>query len=435
MKKNGNTIFFNSLFALILTLTLFGCNFKKSQTNTIKKIPLTLKIYVEKMDKDQSKQITTSVRSLLALCMSPGGVKQSEKNQKNKPALLLLPKEARIKRLDCPEDPPLVFKDWKSWSLKVAEALSFRGVSRERYLIDWNKFLLSNVTEEILKQNCKAQESAPDFSQISDETLDERTYFYIFNPKGKAHIPAALFSIPKERIKVMDSPSSLWANVYKGLEKESEVSRVDVIILCQTSPPFSCPSSKKIYSLYLNGKYEEARDLLAKAKKCQDEKGLKSLVKRLNAPLAVEMSLEYVKNDKHFTAQSIDQNLVLTPATPYSLNFKIEGEQPFLYVFQVDSTGKVDVVYPSERHCETANPIEKDAIRCPSNPKHWFTLDENIGTERLYVLASTIRNQFLEKMIQDVNVTGIKDYLFILEKSSIDAPGVFFNAVSFMHEK
>ena len=432
--KRKNTTCFNGLFALLLTLALFGCNFNKSQTKTVKKIPLTLKIYIEKMEKDQSKQITTSVRSLLALCMSPGGVKQSEKNKKNKPALLLLPEEARIKRLDCPEGPPLVIKDWKSWSLKVAEALSFQGVSRERYLIDWNKFLLSNVTEDIFKQNCKTQGSTPDFSMIADETLNERTYFYVFNPKGKAHIPAALFSIPKERINEVDSPSSLWADLYERLEKESEISKVDVVILCQTSPPFSCPSSKEIYSLYLNGKYDEVHDLLAKAKKCEDEKGLKSLVKRLSAPLAVEMDLEYVKDGKHLTAQSIDQNLILTQATPYALNFRINGEQPFLYIFQVDSTGKVDEVYPSERYCETANPIEKDTIRCPSNPKHWFTLDKNIGTERLYILASVIRNQFLEKMLQDANVTGIKDYLFKLEKSSINAPGVFFKAVSFMHE-
>lgn len=114
-------------------------------------------------------------------------------------------------------------------------------------------------------------------------------------------------------------------------------------------------------------------------------------------PLEVEMDvvkevMEYGK----YTARSIKDGDVLTQKDNYKIIFRARTEC-FIYIAQLDSTGKMDPIFPSAFASE-ANPVRPGMAYAVPSDRQWFYLDENYGVETIYFIASRTPLQDLETL-------------------------------------
>jgi len=98
--------------------------------------------------------------------------------------------------------------------------------------------------------------------------------------------------------------------------------------------------------------------------------------------------------------QSGDQSApeLKTEVDRYKIAFRTS--QPWhVYLFQMDSTGKIDPLFPNEGIV----PAEKNPVRASSDyqappGRSWATLDSNIGFEKIYLLVSKNSKPALEAL-------------------------------------
>jgi len=82
----------------------------------------------------------------------------------------------------------------------------------------------------------------------------------------------------------------------------------------------------------------------------------------------------------------------------------VQTETPsFLYVFQIDSSGKLDWLFPensSSQYSSGNNPVKSGIWQQLPSEKEAFRLDDNIGIEHIYTVVTTIRWVELEQFLQ-----------------------------------
>ena len=81
-------------------------------------------------------------------------------------------------------------------------------------------------------------------------------------------------------------------------------------------------------------------------------------------------------------------------------------QQAYVYIFQVDSAGQIVQLFPMERYgnlvLNNLNPVNfGKTVFLPARDKA-FTLDDQIGTERIYFVASRQRSMELESLYQEL---------------------------------
>jgi outer membrane protein OmpA-like peptidoglycan-associated protein len=77
---------------------------------------------------------------------------------------------------------------------------------------------------------------------------------------------------------------------------------------------------------------------------------------------------------------------VLGQSDNYALEFRTTSD-PYVYIFQVDATGKLDQIFPNSQVSDQQNPVTPNAYyRIPERGK-WLYLDENKGSEQLILLS------------------------------------------------
>ena len=104
------------------------------------------------------------------------------------------------------------------------------------------------------------------------------------------------------------------------------------------------------------------------------------------------------------TFKALTEGSVLHSGAHYKIIFT-PSVDCFVYIFQVDGAGKIFQLFPMESFggvkLDNFNPVEKDTTYyLPSEGKS-FQLDEQIGTEKIYFLASRERDLQLEKLYQE----------------------------------
>lgn len=81
-------------------------------------------------------------------------------------------------------------------------------------------------------------------------------------------------------------------------------------------------------------------------------------------------------------------------------------EKAFIYIFQIDSRGKLDWIFPKNitlSHSEGNNPVEPGKWhKIPGGDKGYF-LDENLGIEHFYIVTTKSRWHELEKLITEAS--------------------------------
>ncbi len=71
----------------------------------------------------------------------------------------------------------------------------------------------------------------------------------------------------------------------------------------------------------------------------------------------------------------------------------------FVYVFQMDTTGKIDPLFPNDMLLRgEKNPVQANHVYELPPGSAWAFLDNNVGIERFYVLVSTRRKRRLEAL-------------------------------------
>jgi len=108
------------------------------------------------------------------------------------------------------------------------------------------------------------------------------------------------------------------------------------------------------------------------------------------APLSMEVGFYFEGKDGK--PYPLRQGMVLYPHDNYAIYFKPD-EECFVHIYQVDSTGRVYCLFPNKEYHPGDNAVIKDkAYWVPTKPelssRPWFYLDENVGKEWLYLIAS-----------------------------------------------
>jgi len=97
----------------------------------------------------------------------------------------------------------------------------------------------------------------------------------------------------------------------------------------------------------------------------------------------VSVEIKTVRNGQEDILQ---EDGALAPEDKYAVEFTPRAGG-YVYVYQVDSKGKTDQLFPNDAFSEESNPVEPGILyRVPSQGK-WFQLDENRGKEHFVVLA------------------------------------------------
>ena len=93
----------------------------------------------------------------------------------------------------------------------------------------------------------------------------------------------------------------------------------------------------------------------------------------------------------------IRNGMVLYSNDNYAIYFK-PGRTCYMYVFQEDSTGNVYRLFPNTAYGTETNPVSKGKEYWVPAKDTWLYLDENVGRERLYIIASMERSQKLASL-------------------------------------
>lgn len=170
---------------------------------------------------------------------------------------------------------------------------------------------------------------------------------------------------------------------------------------------------------------------------------LKKLWSQIMDNLTVDVKFHYlIGRKKYKMTNNLSPELTLTPRDPYYLTIN-PSHNCYLFVFQVDSAGKINVVYPNKEYSSSENPLLPGPLRIPDGFK-WFYLDETKGMETLYIMATRIENERLEDLsirIRSENnpeaaailTQELISYLKSVESTANKVPGVALKVYEFTH--
>jgi hypothetical protein len=117
--------------------------------------------------------------------------------------------------------------------------------------------------------------------------------------------------------------------------------------------------------------------------------------------------------------KTITNGAVLRSGDHYKAIF-IPDKRCHVYIFQVDISGQIFQLFPMKSFdgisLNNLNPVKKDQTYIIPSPDKAFVLDNRVGTERIYFIASPKRNAELEELygalkgaVQHKNASQIED--------------------------
>jgi len=103
--------------------------------------------------------------------------------------------------------------------------------------------------------------------------------------------------------------------------------------------------------------------------------------------------------------QTLTDGSALASKDAYRLNIRLDHDC-FVYVWQVDSQGKIFWLYPQNPTCDFSSgsnhSLASRGVQLPPGSSDGFELDDTVGIEHLYVAASPTRWENLEKQLQQM---------------------------------
>jgi hypothetical protein len=193
------------------------------------------------------------------------------------------------------------------------------------------------------------------------------------------------------------------------------------------------------------GQYDSVRQHLDFAMKAQpDNKIIQEYYGELMHELKLDFKFTYLPGRRReVSTHQISGEMILTKNDPYYLVVHAT-EKCYLYLFQLQSSGELTLLFPNSKYAPDQNPIQGGSIRIPDGYE-WFYLDETPGIETIYLLASrwpqrdieTLSSKFesLKNPIEKTSV--VRDILLHLqhdEQVTHTIPGLVFAKHQFKHE-
>jgi len=206
-----------------------------------------------------------------------------------------------------------------------------------------------------------------------------------------------------------------------------------------TTPP---PTIERIQETIINAEYDTAKELIARGLKANpSDNSLKDWQSKLMDELKINFKFRYLPGRRRDIAPSSSSDLVLTSEDPYYLKVHL-SDKCYLYVFQLDSSGNLDQLFPS-KYVPTSNPVPPGPLRIPDGAD-WFYLDDVSGEETIYLVASRWENKKLEELIARLAaereltlkrelIEQILSRLRLEKGSAKELPGLAFGEYRFLH--
>jgi len=128
-----------------------------------------------------------------------------------------------------------------------------------------------------------------------------------------------------------------------------------------------------------------------------------TIEKTANAPLALRLA---VMKRRGNTVSVLKDGESMNSGDYYGVFFEPEKES-YVYIFQQDATGKIDILFPDPKVAAQENPVPGGKeVWVPQDEKHWFYLDKNTGREVILVAASPQREEELESLLLTASEQG-----------------------------
>jgi hypothetical protein len=119
-------------------------------------------------------------------------------------------------------------------------------------------------------------------------------------------------------------------------------------------------------------------------------------------PLNVNIDLvKEVYENGRYTAKPIADGDTLTGDDNYKVLFQC-NMQCFMYVAQLDTTGKMDPIFPSQ-YVPWNNPLRSGVLYSAPPDRNWFYLDRNTGVETIYFIVSRTRRTDIEGIFRQLS--------------------------------
>ena len=194
------------------------------------------------------------------------------------------------------------------------------------------------------------------------------------------------------------------------------------------------------------GNYEFAMERIGERLEMNpDDNVFQKLQALLMERLEIDLRFNYLPGRRsQITTRSTSAELVLTKNDPYYLVIH-SSEKCYLYLCQLQSSGKLVKLFPNSKHVPTSNPVPGGPIRIPDG-YDWFYLDDIPGNETIYLVASRWRQNFLEKLFAQLEserdaekerqiIQKIVSRLEREEQATDNIPGLVSAKYQFRHEK
>jgi hypothetical protein len=141
----------------------------------------------------------------------------------------------------------------------------------------------------------------------------------------------------------------------------------------------------------------------------------------VNEPESLSFQINYVFRPAGVgELKAINNGDILRSGDHYKIIFN-SNKDCYVYIFQVDSSGQIFKLFPMESFkgvpLSNLNPVrEGRTYVLPASDKA-FLLDRQVGTERIYFIASTERNRELEDLYAELKDAGRRNNLSELENT------------------
>lgn len=112
---------------------------------------------------------------------------------------------------------------------------------------------------------------------------------------------------------------------------------------------------------------------------------MERIIKEKNVKLSLDIMM-YFEDDKG-RMKPMSEGTILKSGEGYALYLK-PSDEAFIYVYQVDGSGKSFRLFPNAEYRTADNPVAPAADLWIPNEKDLVTLDETTGKERLFIFAS-----------------------------------------------
>jgi len=124
-------------------------------------------------------------------------------------------------------------------------------------------------------------------------------------------------------------------------------------------------------------------------------------------------------SDIKYKIVEIDKGDSLNTGDSFKIKYQLE-EEAYVYLLSRGSQGKILKIFPEKDTLQLVKLEPNKVYNLPQNDK-WFVLDDNIGKETLYLLASRKPIEDIDRKVDKLKASGIEKIAEIFQGASIES--------------